>query len=745
MSATSATARAVKEEAEDVLQAIEGTIRRPRMSLVYLFGLSIVAIVMLALPIIYLAIIALVGYGVYYHAVYNAALLQGVGGARARLLLYVAPLVIGAILVVFMIKPLFARRSRVMPGLTLSAENEPVLAAYVAKLCKVVGAPVPREILVDCDVNASASFRKGFWSLFWSDLRLTIGLPLASGMTVRELTGVLAHEFGHFSQRLGMRFGYIIDSVNGWFARVVYERDTLDEKLEEATGSDGGWFRLVLLLARFFIWLTRRILWVLMYVGHAISCFMSRQMEFDADRYETLVAGSKSFGRAMYKLHALGACSQAAYAELHASWAQRRLVDNLPAFILHQSKHMPKEVKAEIKKVVEGGRTGWFDTHPCERDRIRRAETIGGEGIVRMDGPASKLFANFDAVCKATTLVHYRQVVDQNINEQNLVDTKAFKEEQERARQEGEELRQYLGHKLCAARPLLVGKSFIEEPADPAKTTETLRKVHATIARALPKVVEAYKQYREADKKLIEAAQAGVLCRAKIRFDASEFGLPGSDTAAIEEARAHAQGVMNRAGQVLANYESAFEKRMLLALQLLKVPAVARKIEGSKKMLDQAARVLNAMYALPSAFAGFGEARKDNACIHIAIAVFQRDPENESLNTTLMGRLSSLIEYMQETRREMSHVEYPFEHASGEVNLARYLLESMPSQEDFAALMAAASDFAENLLHLYIKCLRRLAHIAMQVEQVLGLKMPLIEAEEDDDLEGPSTADLSPE
>ena len=53
---------------------------------------------------------------------------------------------------------------------------------------------------------------------------LLIGLPLAAGLSLRQFAGVLAHEFGHFSQGFGMRLTYVIRSINIWFMRVVYER-----------------------------------------------------------------------------------------------------------------------------------------------------------------------------------------------------------------------------------------------------------------------------------------------------------------------------------------------------------------------------------------------------------------------------------------------------------------------------------------------------------------------------------------
>ena len=81
-----------------------------------------------------------------------------------------------------------------------------------------------------------------------------------------------------------MRLSFIIRSINMWFMRVVYERDAWDERLEYLSQSIDIRVSWVLYLARLFVWLTRKILWLLMMVGHLVSGFLMRQMEVDADR-----------------------------------------------------------------------------------------------------------------------------------------------------------------------------------------------------------------------------------------------------------------------------------------------------------------------------------------------------------------------------------------------------------------------------------------------------------------------------
>src|SRR6185295_14581246 len=174
---------------------------------------------------------------VLWHLRYNLWIFDGgSSGAVLRLILYLGPAVAGGILVFFMVKPFFAAKAKRPEPITLDPAKEPLLFAFVQKICGLVGAPVPCRIDVDCQVNASASLRRGLWS---KDLVLTIGLPLASGMDMRQFGGVQAHEFGHFAQGAGMRLTYIVRKVSFWFARVVYERDAWDVDLEKlARGAD---------------------------------------------------------------------------------------------------------------------------------------------------------------------------------------------------------------------------------------------------------------------------------------------------------------------------------------------------------------------------------------------------------------------------------------------------------------------------------------------------------------------------
>ncbi|HEY2953322.1 MAG TPA: M48 family metallopeptidase, partial [Verrucomicrobiae bacterium] len=323
---------------EGVLASLADPVPKTPVSFLYQAGLFIVTLTMLALPLFYLAVIGAAAWGVFYWGKHGTFLLGSGGGVRVmifKFLLYATPLFAGVVLVFFMIKPLFARRAPHAQPLALNPGAEPFLFSFVTRLCQTVGAPFPSRIDIDCQLNASAGFRRGVFSFLGNDLVLTIGLPLVAGLNLRQLAGVLAHEFGHFTQGFGLRLTYIIRSVNGWFARVAYERDAWDLMLDEWGETEEGRLWIVVNFARLGVWFSRLLLKLLMFFGHGIGCFMLRQMEYDADSYEIKLAGSDAFETTARRMHVLAHTLDGAYKALRPGWNNaNRLPDDFPAWML---------------------------------------------------------------------------------------------------------------------------------------------------------------------------------------------------------------------------------------------------------------------------------------------------------------------------------------------------------------------------------------------------------------------------
>jgi len=399
--------------AAEVVAAFTGPVPRTPAAFFYRLGLVLVSLMMVLLPLVYLAMVVAAGWGVYYYATHFAWLLESTrGGGRAylfKLMLYLGPLFVGLVLVFFMVKPLFARRAPSAQPLALNPDVEPTLFAFIARICELVGAPMPTRIDLDCQLNAAASFRRGALSLFRNDLVLTLGLPLVATLNLREFAGVIAHEFGHFTQGFGMRASYVIRTVNGWFARVVYERDAWDVTLAQWVEESGD-VRVALVVgsAQFAVGCSRFLLKLLMLLGHGVSCFLLRQMEYDADSYEIKLAGSAVFESTARRLAVISKALEQTYKEMRVKWnLSRHLPDNFPAYLAHRDAATPPAIREQIQDTLGLATTGVFDSHPSDGDRIRQARRADEPGVFHLDLPATVLFSNFEAAAKQVTQLHY--------------------------------------------------------------------------------------------------------------------------------------------------------------------------------------------------------------------------------------------------------------------------------------------------------------------------------------------------
>ena len=710
-----------KLSAADMDTLFHGPIKPMRRSPLYVLGLLIVTIAMVLLPLIYLGLILAVGYAGYYHAVNDIGILNthGHGGSRGRLFAYLAPLFICAVLILFMLKPLIARRPRGDFGHAVSPKGQPVLFAFVERLSRLVGAPRPAEIVLDCDVNASASFRRGAVSMLGSDLTLTIGLPLVAGMSLREFGGVLAHELGHFSQGLGMRLSYIIRAISGWFARVVYERDAWDERLAEAGRSGSGYIMVLIGLTRLCVWITRRILWVLMMAGHGISCFMLRRMEYDADRYEARVAGSRTFAEAAGKLRKMVLATRAAHHDLGEAWRQRRLPDNFPGVIMSHVGRIPIEILREVEKQEAAQRTGFFDTHPCDRDRIREAEKLNSEGLMQTDLPASALFTDFDQLCRTLTRKYYQLMLEQRIDESNLVKTEQVLSEQTQASDEWDALESYLGHDVYGPHPVRYCPDQESAPSDSKSAAQKLQAIKRKIETELPRVVEAYEQHATAVKSLFHAEQAALFSRAGIRYKPEIFDVPAATAAAAAEKKRQALAEMHRTEAVLAPYETLLQQRITCALFLAHDPRVTARLENAAELLREIERITPLLMNLDPTIARYNELVSDIALAFTVLDGFQTDQENQTLRIEFKSRLAALRDLLIERRDESRDLDYPFPHASKNVTVAEYLIPEIPSEGDLRAILETSEVYRDNLSRLHARAVARVCMLASKVEALL--------------------------
>lgn len=413
----------------EILAGFEGQFPRVIPTLGYRLAALVVTAVMIVLPLIYVALIVLFGYALYWHATENFSILSGARGMRAGrgvLFVYFGPLIVGGILIIFMIKPLFARPPKRQQELELSFVEEPLLHSFVQRLCLAVNAKPPSLIEVDCEVNAAAFFRDGWSGFLRNDMGLRIGLPLLAGLDTRQLAGVLAHEFGHFSQGGGMRLSYVIRSINHWFVRVIYERDEWDEQLDSWVNEGEGWMTVISWLTSLFVGLTRGILWLLMMFGHLVASTLLRQMEYDADKYEARLAGSDVFESTTRRMTELALADMRTQRLIAANYGRVGIPDDLPLCLSKVARSLPPETSLFVDHLIEEEKTSWFASHPANRDRIAAARRQNAAGIFRLERSAKSLLKDYHATAKRATMLLYQRQIGKTAAAQQLVPARTF-------------------------------------------------------------------------------------------------------------------------------------------------------------------------------------------------------------------------------------------------------------------------------------------------------------------------------
>ncbi len=359
--------------------------------------------------------------------------------------------VTGAIVTFFLFKPLLATAPK-KPGLRrLDPCTEPVLFEFVQRLCWAVGSRAPSEIYIDMQVNASASLHRGWLGFLTGRLALTIGLPLAAGLTLRQFSGVLAHEFGHFSQQAGLRLYFLIGTIRLWFARVAYERDAWDDQLDQMRIHSGWRTQLILNVAYASVGGSRAILRGLLHVANWISAGFSRQMEFDADRYEASLVGADVFEQTTNQLAVLGPLAEDTWKMLADAWELRRLPEDIPSMVRYRNQNLNSEIRERLIVAAREEVTKRWATHPSANDRIASVRGLtgsvpsGDDGEFPEDLAADVLFSSFADLCRKVTRDQYDRVLEGQTEEATLEPSSVFLDQTEADARRKEAIQNYFG------------------------------------------------------------------------------------------------------------------------------------------------------------------------------------------------------------------------------------------------------------------------------------------------------------
>src|SRR5579872_6265096 len=208
----------------------------------------------------------------------------------------------GISVIIFLVKFIFAvARDENSQRVEVTEQEQPRLYAFIRELTVATGTRFPQKIYLSPDVNASVFYNSSFWSMFLPIRKnLEIGLGLVNSVNISEFRAVMAHEFGHFSQRT-MKLGAFTYNVNRVIHNMLYDNKGYTKFLN-------AWGRIhgaMAFFARFTAYTAQGIQWILRGMYSLINrnyMGLSRAMEFDADAIAAGVSGGNNLISALSRI-----------------------------------------------------------------------------------------------------------------------------------------------------------------------------------------------------------------------------------------------------------------------------------------------------------------------------------------------------------------------------------------------------------------------------------------------------------
>jgi Zn-dependent protease with chaperone function len=339
----------------------------------------------LSLPLLALVTLALGG-GILYA-------MFAVGRVPIKLALIVAALTLATLWSI--LKSLFVRGQDEDPGERLELSAHPRLRALLDDVAARIGTRAVDSVYLTPGTELAVMERGGFGRRLrgGSERCLILGVGVLNGLRIGPLKAVLAHEYGHFSNR---------DTAGGGFALAV-RRSLLTMAMGLAESGAAAWYNPVWLFLNGFHRVFLR-----------ISQGASRLQEILADRTAVLTYGSKAFEEGLRHVIERSVRFGAGASQVVARMAMRQAVANLYA---HAAE--PAAPDAEVEKAVRevlNRRPSPYDSHPSPTERSRWARALNAKGSAAAPEDAEEawsLFTNRQAIEERMTEAVRRAVLSQ--------------------------------------------------------------------------------------------------------------------------------------------------------------------------------------------------------------------------------------------------------------------------------------------------------------------------------------------
>lgn len=321
-----------------------------------------------SIPLVVATVLA-IGGGLTY-------LMLETGHVPVKLLLIVV--VLTAVTVWAVVKSIFVRGRDVDPGLKMEPGENPRLRKAIDAVADRVGTATATNVYLTPGADIAVMERGGVLGQLrgHSERCLILGIGALEGMRLRPFRAILAHEFGHFSNR---------DTAGGGFALAV--RRSLDSTaLHLARGGAAAWYNPAWLFVNGFYRLFLR-----------VSQGASRLQEVLADRWAAFTYGAAAFKEGLrhvidrsirFDAHANAVLAEVIHGE--------KSLSNLYTYQPSSTSMVEESKLSEALERAIDREPSAYDSHPRPADRFAWVDALGTDGGPKEPDDGEQAWLLFD-------------------------------------------------------------------------------------------------------------------------------------------------------------------------------------------------------------------------------------------------------------------------------------------------------------------------------------------------------------
>ena len=362
------------------------------------------ALLSLSLPLSYIAFMALSTFGLMWHMETNVELLELTPQAFYAIFYY-APFVITPLILLFLLKPLFAKRVSRTGIKTISQKEQTTLYNFVNQLALQMGAPPPKEIRVSIEPEVKYSLVSSQSALITKQFALTIGLPLLEALNNRQLAALIAHEMAYYSSAKDTRLIWLVRSLRAWFWRSAYQPDVWDARVQQMQSTKSN--KAMQVFSRelqTIIRLTKAINRWFFQLNEMTSQASLAALQKKADQVALQISGMEDFKKAESIRHVLYLAYEKNLRDYDFSWENTH--PNLPAYfnqeLLNFKKNKNTYQRAKLNGRLSTALNSW-------QQRLKALEATSIPSNLQVAYPALDLVNKYDVLGSECSDLFYHE------------------------------------------------------------------------------------------------------------------------------------------------------------------------------------------------------------------------------------------------------------------------------------------------------------------------------------------------